>query len=419
MWDAVGEEGNRSLLGWCGGKGGRVRTPHGSLLQHLGVPLRRVYEAFRHNVAIGISGVEEECLSGWSKVGVRLGRVFEERFDSFKLGVRRRYGWIAPPEVVTYRGHGTREVLFMKGRVLEAKGLTRSSATDTTRTNLRNMARRFLSAEVPFARLRAAHAGQEVSVVADEEGFFDVRFDLPEPLDGETDWHPVEVELLDHDGAEARATGSVFVPNGATLGVISDLDDTVIQSGVTSLLQMLRTALLNNAHTRLPFEGVTHFYRALQGEANPIFYVSSSPWNLYDLLEDFLHVHGVPAGPLFLKDWSPMALKSHEQHKLGVIRTLLATYPSLPFVLVGDSGERDPEIYRTVVREHPGRIAAVYIRDVTTKERDVVVHAIARQVRSFGVEMLLVSNTAAAAEHAASRGLIPPEALPDIRRASG
>ena len=167
----------------------------------------------------------------------------------------------------------------MKGRVLEAKGLTRSSATDTTRTNLRNMVRRFLSAEVPFARLRATHAGQEVTVVTDEEGFFDVRFDLAEPPNGETDWHPVDVELLGHGGVGARATGSVFVPNGATLGVISDLDDTVIQSGVTSLLEMLRTVLLHNAHTRLPFEGVTHFYRALQGEANPIFYVSAALGN--------------------------------------------------------------------------------------------------------------------------------------------
>ena len=306
----------------------------------------------------------------------------------------------------------------MKGRVLEAKGLTRSSAADSTRTNLRNMVRRFLSAEVPFARLSATHAGREVSVVADEEGFFDLRFDLAEPPDAGTAWHPVEVRLLATPGPEVRATGSVLVPEGARFGVISDLDDTVIQTGVTSLLTMLRTALLNNAHTRLPFEGVTHFYRALQGEANPIFYVSSSPWNLYDLLEDFINVHDVPAGPIFLKDWSPTNLKSHEQHKLGVIRTLLATYPTLPFVLVGDSGEHDPEIYRTVVRENPGRIAAVYIRDVTTEERDVVVHAIARQVRSFGVEMVPVQTTAEAAEHAAKTGLISPDALPHVRETS-
>ena len=358
-------------------------------------------------------------MSGLIGVAVGVGRALEERFDELKLGVRRRYGWMAPPEVLTYRGHGNHEALFMKGRVLESKGLTRSSVKDTIRTNLRNMVRRFLSAEVPFVQLLARYGGREVTVVANEEGFFDVRFDLAEPPDGGVTWHPIEVELAGVSGAGARAMGSVLVPTGARFGVISDLDDTVIQTGVTSLLKMLRTALLNNAHSRLPFEGVTHFYRALQGDGNPIFYVSSSPWNLYDLLEDFLNVHGVPVGPIFLKDWSPMALKGHEQHKLGIIRTLLATYPNLPFVLVGDSGEQDPEIYRTVVRENPGRIAAVYIRDVTTRERDVVVHAIARQVRSFGVEMLLVPDTAAAAEHAASRGLISPESLPELRRKSG
>ena len=155
-----------------------------------------------------------------SKVAVGIGQALEERFDLFKLGVRRRYGRIAPPEVVTYRGHGTREVLFMKGRVLEAKGLTRSSATDTTRTNLRNMARRFLSAEVPFARLRAAHAGQEVSVVADEERLLDVRFDLSEPPNGETGLHPVVVVLMGYGGAESRVSGRVYVYIGSTLGVI-------------------------------------------------------------------------------------------------------------------------------------------------------------------------------------------------------
>ncbi len=111
-------------------------------------------------------------------VAVRLGQALEERVDAAKVGARRRFGWMAPPEVLTYRGHGNHEALFMKGRVLESKGITRSSATDTTRTNLRNMARRFLSNEVPFARLAARYAGQEVSAVADEEGFFDVRFDL-------------------------------------------------------------------------------------------------------------------------------------------------------------------------------------------------------------------------------------------------
>jgi phosphatidate phosphatase APP1 len=152
----------------------------------------------------------------------------------------------------------------------------------------------------------------------------------------------------------------------------------VVRSGATNMLKMAWIVFLNNAHTRLPLEGVIAFYQALQRgvngrDYNPIFYVSSSSWNIYDVLEDFLSVHGVPAGPLFLKDWSPTTLEKHKAHKLAVIRTLLRTYPELPFVLIGDSGEEDPEIYRQAVREHPGRILAIYIRDVTTGERDAEV----------------------------------------------
>ena len=358
---------------------------------------------------------------GWKRLPVAAGRAVEARFDLLKFRLKRRAGRLGPIEILAYRGHGTPRSLFMKGRVLEEKGITRSSSTDTLGNNLRNMVRRFASGEVPFARVRARFVEQEQEAVADAEGFFDLRFALLAPPDPAVSWHPVEVELLwPREEAGALTTGSVLVPAGARYGVISDIDDTVVRSSVTSLLKMAWTTFLNNAHTRLPFEGVASFYRALQqgvgGEFNPIFYVSNGPWNLYDLLEDFLDVHGVPPGPLFLRDWSPSAIRSVEEHKLGTVRALLATYPQLPFILIGDSGEKDPEIYHEVVRAHPGRIRAVYIRDVTTKERDATVHAIARRVRSLGVEMLLVTNTLAAAEHAAREGLIASEALADVRR---
>jgi phosphatidate phosphatase APP1 len=362
-------------------------------------------------------------LRDWKRNVVAAGSTVEGWFDRLRFGLKRRTGRLSPIEILPYRGHGTRDALFLKGRVLEMARLRPSSAGDSRRRNLRNMARRFLSSEIPHARVRASHRGHEIEATADEEGFFDLRFELAEPLEDGTAWHPVEIELLwprTKGGEEPRATGRALVPSGARFGVISDLDDTVIQSSATDLLKMARLTLLKNAYTRLPFEGVGDFYRALQlgrsgEEFNPIFYVSSSPWNLYDLLEDFLDVHGLPAGPLFLKDWSPTTLGKHEKHKLDIIRMLLATYPRLPFVLIGDSGERDPEIYRQVAQEHPGRIRTIYIRDVTTRERDVVVHRIANELRSLGVEMLLTADTAEAARHADKRGLISPDAPPTFR----
>lgn len=360
---------------------------------------------------------------GWTSRVVGAGRTLEKRFDRSRFTLKRRFGLLEPFEIVCYRGHGTRRRLYLGGRVLERSGVNRAGQEHTTWENLKSMVRRFASDEVAGARVRGSVQGAfgelRSEAVADEEGFFDLAFELPEPLGGETAWHPVEVELLSPDspgGGVVRATGRVLVPGGAEFGVVSDLDDTVVRSNATSVLRMAWVVLSSNAHTRLPFEGVAEFYGALErgsgaSARNPLFYVSSSPWNIYDVLEDFLDVHGVPAGPLFLKDWSPTVLGKHRDHKLGMIRTLLRTYPALPFVLIGDSGQQDPEIYAQTVREHPGRIRAVYIRDVTAREREAEVRAIAAETRLLGTEMVLARATAAAAEHAAKNGLIPPGAL--------
>jgi phosphatidate phosphatase APP1 len=287
------------------------------------------------------------------------------------------------------------------------------------------MLRRFASDEVAGARVLASFGELRAETVTDEEGFFEVRFRLDKPLEGSTRWHQVDLELLSPSpgGGEVRSQGHVLVPHGAAFGVISDLDDTVVRSSATNLLKMAWIVVRNNAHTRLPFEGVGAFYEALRrGEGgdsfNPIFYVSSSPWNIYDLLEDFLNVHGIPPGPLFLKDWSPTVLGKHQDYKLGVIRTLLETYEELPFVLLGDSGEEDPEIYLQVIREHPGRIETVYIRDVSPDKRDAEVQVIAEEARRLGTEMVTVRDTVAAAEHAVSAGLISSDSLARVRSQS-
>src|SRR5829696_6380734 len=365
-------------------------------------------------------------LAGLGRAVLDAARVAEERFDAFRFGLKRRFGLFDPFEILPYRGYGTAREVFLRGRVLEESGITHPGRNDAAWRNLLNMARRFASDEVAGARVGAAFGGLRVETTADEEGFFEVRFELPAPLADAGGWHRVELELLSPPspgGAQVRSTGHVLVPRGAEFGVISDLDDTVVRSSATNLLKMAWIVVRNNAHTRLPFEGVGAFYEALrrgrEGDAfNPIFYVSSSPWNIYDLLEDFLNVHGIPPGPLFLKDWSPTVLGKHQGYKLGVIRTILDTYSDLPFVLIGDSGEEDPEIYLQTIREHPGRIRTVYIRDVTSERRDAEVKAIADEARALGTEMVTVPDTAAAAEHAASAGLIAAGAVAVVRSQS-
>jgi phosphatidate phosphatase APP1 len=222
--------------------------------------------------------------------------------------------------------------------------------------------------------------------------------------------------------------GCVLVPpskqRDGAFGVVSDLDDTVVRTEATNLLRMARMVLFSNAHTRLPFEGVAAFYRALRRGAdgdgdNPVFYVSTGPWNLYDLLENFLEIQELPKGPIFLKDWGGVKdlLKGmdHRRHKLEVIRDIFDTHPTLSFVLIGDSGQQDAETYGQLAREYPGRVLAIYIRGVSRKERDVTVRGMYEEMRSLGVPMLLVKDTVEAAGHAASEGFIGSDALDEIR----
>jgi phosphatidate phosphatase APP1 len=365
-----------------------------------------------------------------SHLGLRLTSFasrIEARIDTARVRFRLRHGWLDPFRVVVYRGYGTRAALHLRGRVVSRKSVGRPTRGDSAWRNLQGMYRRFTGEEIPGATVRVHFAGDPgppTEAITDEEGYFTITHALPTAGSG---WHEATVELIQptpHSQPSAPATGDVLIPPpGAAFGVISDIDDTIVQTGATSLLTMARIVLLSNAHTCLPFQGIAAFYTALERGAtgqgrNPLFYVSSSPWNLYDVLVLFLAINKIPAGPLFLQDWglgrNALIKTSHRDHKRAVIATLLATYPDLPFVLIGDSGEQDAEIYREAAREHPGRILAIYIRDTQLQHRATAVRAIAEELRAGPAPLLLASDTVAAAEHAADNGLIHPDTLPAI-----
>lgn len=350
----------------------------------------------------------------------------ETYFDELKLGYKWKYNTWEHIKVVSYRGYGTRTHVYLKGRVLDDKGAIISDTPQNVWQNFVNTWRRIETDEVPGARVMINVGSRRLEVETDEDGYFDVNAELHAPLPENETWHRIRLELVrPKSDRPVIEEGHVLVPaEDAEFAVVSDLDDTVIKTGATSSLRMLRTTLLNNARTRIPLPGVGALYRAMekgpdQRGHNPTFYVSSSPWNLYDLFDAFMRAHDIPAGPLFLKDFGFSEDKffksGHEGHKISGVERLLELYPDLPFVLIGDSGQQDPEIYREIVRNHSGRIRAVYVRDVTPPERDREVRSIAEDVGKFGVPMVLVEDSVEAAEHAAEIGLIHRDAIADVR----
>ncbi len=337
-------------------------------------------------------------------VGRMAGRVARELGDGKREIFRRVYG-DRPARVVAYRGYGSRDVAHIRGRVLHGPPLPPASAEDRWWVNLANAYRRIESDEVRGARVRVHFQGTSQDVVADREGHFHARLGGFQAPTATTLWHDARVELLEPAGSPAVAP--VAIPDRPRFGIISDLDDTVLQTDVRNIVRMGREVLFGNAYTRIPFPGVGAFYRALHAGQNPLFYVSSSPWNLYDLLSQFLHLHRIPAGPMDLRDWGVGGGGGHHGHKRQAIDRILGTYPDLPFILVGDSGQEDPEIYQGVVHDHPDRVLAIYIRSVIPDPYRIrAVEGLREELVEAGIDLILARHTLEAAHHAAERGWI-------------
>ncbi|MDI9548347.1 MAG: DUF2183 domain-containing protein [Chloroflexota bacterium] len=358
----------------------------------------------------------------------------ETRIDNLRARLRVRLG-IKPGAavIVPYRGFGDARRQTLSGRVLTYRRTpVLSDARDETTLweNLVAAYRRFETDELPGALVQATYGALVAETVTDEEGYFHFELQPEQLTDSGAIWHSVDlVHTAPHGAAyaPARAAGQVLIPPPSSgFGVISDIDDTILQSGAIRPVELLRNTLLRSARQRLPFAGVAEFYQALaagqSGRAgNPIFYVSSSPWNLYDLLVDFMEINDIPAGPLLLRDigieTDRFITSSHHDHKSAQIARILDAYPNLDFVLLGDSGQHDPEIYAQMVSAYPRRIRAVYIRHVASPARGAAIEDLARRVQAEGVDLLLADDSAAAAQHAAQIGLIAPSALPIVEAA--
>ncbi|MEO6877662.1 MAG: phosphatase domain-containing protein [Gemmatimonadaceae bacterium] len=329
---------------------------------------------------------------------------------------------------MAYRGYGEGRRVLVHGRAVEHANIPVANATDSTWRNLLSTYKRVDAAPLPHARIAVRMGAHVEEIAADSEGFFRQWLDLPAPLRSDEPWRRAELQLitpLRPDQPIVRTHALARVPGAsAAFGVISDLDDTVIQSRVSNLVQAIRTVMLGNARTRLPFPGVAAFYRALErgGDGvrhNPIFYVSGSPWTIYDLIAEFMALQRIPAGPICLRDWDlGLSALSHQhlaEHKQPLIREILDLYPALPFILIGDSSQRDPEIYRAILDRYPGRILAIYIRNVDPNpERLESMRRLAEDVLAAGSSLILAKDTFSAAKHAADHGWIAADALPTV-----
>jgi phosphatidate phosphatase APP1 len=322
-----------------------------------------------------------------------------------------------------YRGYGTRSEVFLIGRVFR-QSRSEAATRGGIQSELRDIGRRLVRRTIAGAIVTARFYGAEERATTDSDGYFRVHLRPQSESDLAAAWHKMELALEAPQVVQAQ--GQVYIPPlRSRFVVISDIDDTVMHTGVANKLGMLWRLFVADAESRVAFPGVAALYRALHGgvsgdEGNPMLYVSRAPWGIYAVLEEFFNQHGIPVGPvLFLREWgiswrSPLPRKATD-HKQELIRNMLELYRDLPFVLIGDSGQHDPEVYRQIVEEHPGRVLAVYIRNVSRDPKRIAeIESLATTVAAAGSSLVLASDSVAMAEHAVRLGLAPQETITEV-----
>ncbi len=351
-------------------------------------------------------------VSKWQTAAARA----DSGFDGFKQRVLEKYGVDRPGYIAAFRGFADATACEVMGRVLADSPPNLPDSAGTRWKNLREQWARFESDEVPGVTVDITCNGRSQRVVTDAEGYYRARIPMTPPTTRSL-WLEAEASI---PGSDLSARHEILaVSDEAQFGIISDIDDTVLDSHVVDWKTSAKLTFLHNVRTRKPLPGVAQLYRSLQqgrGEVpiNPLFYVSSSPWNLYDLLESFLSINDIPPGPILLRDLGIepeyfIKSKGHG-HKLDNVRKLFAQYPALGWILVGDSGQADAEIYTTAAREFPGRVLAIYIRDVDPDSDSIFdrgVDAVFAKTVAGDVPMLRVRDSDAIALHLRAIGLLP------------
>lgn len=358
--------------------------------------------------------------------GIESGLIKRRRESKMESGAFRGI------HVVVYRGFVAGDVAKVRVRVIETPELPGDSRIpywDTAQANLR----RHSALAIVGTEVELRIGGHAATEVTDEHGF--ANFSLPVP-GLKVGWHDaVATTTPIEDGESASGSGQVVKPSlRAPFLVISDIDDTILLTGLTEGLTMVTRTLLREANQRRAIPGMSSLYRGMvrgvatkAGKHKPeptFFYVSTGSWSFYPLLEQFIGLRAFPQGPMFLTDWGPTERylrRSGAEHKRTAIRRLLEAYPSMRFVLIGDSGQRDPLTYEEMAREFPGRVALIIIRQVGSddEERNREVRERAESLRAEGIPLYLVADALEAAELARDLKLCDEETLREVRTESG
>ncbi|WP_129336998.1 App1 family protein [Cellulomonas endophytica] len=297
----------------------------------------------------------------------------EDRVNRAVVRVLRGRGWTE--RVEAYAGYGGPGWVRVMARVVlaapvvqddELPGAGSAEQTGAEEAPRVRGWRSFLTAQVPDGHLVAHVGGLTHRLAGDRGGYVDavVPADLP------PGWHDVPLESSDGRSSTARV---LVVAAEQRTGLVSDIDDTVMVTRLPRPLVAAWNSLVRSEAARETIPGMADLYAGITGgdPGVPVVYLSTGAWNAAPALARFLRRHRYPAGPMLLTDWGPTNtgwFRSGKEHKVAQLERLVAELPDVRWVLVGDDGQRDPEVYSGVVQRHRSHVRAVLIRQLTFAE---------------------------------------------------
>ncbi|UKZ77140.1 hypothetical protein TrVFT333_004858 [Trichoderma virens FT-333] len=253
---------------------------------------------------------------------------------------------------------------------------------------------------------------QSRNVLTDDAGHFAIRAPL--------DFVPTHVKILVNEGLSTTQEVKYIEPYGVSL--ISDIDDTVKMSNISAGAREIFRNTFVRELADLTIEGTKEWYGKMQDLGVSVHYCSNSPWQLFPMLATFFKVSGLPLGSLHLKQYSGMLQGIFEpvaERKKNTLVRLLRDFPQRKFLLVGDSGEADLEVYTELALAYPERILAVFIRDVTTPETAGYFDSSFEMTRRTMSGLTLNSNSGPANNRPATRQNSAPGSVSDSKPPTG
>jgi phosphatidate phosphatase APP1 len=284
----------------------------------------------------------------------------EDAFHRWRERRGRRRG--LRTTIVPYAGYGSSGWIRVLCRVV----LTRGGDPAVQRAAKVRGWRSFFSIPVDDVVVTVSVGDREHSVSPARGGVVDARLEV----NLEPGWHTITLSTPDTEPVSAP----IFVVDaGARFGIISDIDDTVMVTALPRPLLAAWNTFVLDEHARTPVAGMAVLYERLAREhpGAPVIYVSTGAWNVAPTLTRFLERNLYPAGPLLLTDWGPTHdrwFRSGIEHKRSSLARLATEFPQLEWLLIGDDGQHDEELYGEFATAHPESVRAIAIRQLSTGE---------------------------------------------------